>query len=115
MSALSIPAFLTGTPGPAEIVVIFLVILVFFGPRRLPGIARGFGKIMEDLRRAAQDFRDQIMGMDDPPPRDASGGAAGKLPEEAPPPGEEPTSAPHDDGIERRYEKGEDDSHDLAG
>ncbi|MBN2302372.1 MAG: twin-arginine translocase TatA/TatE family subunit [Lentisphaerae bacterium] len=53
--------FLIGTPGSGELLILFLVILLLFGPRRLPDIARTIGKIAEELRRASQDFRDQIM------------------------------------------------------
>jgi len=70
MSIAASVAFLTGPPGPGELILIFLVVLVLFGPKRLPGIARSIGRIMDDLRRAAHDFRDQIMRMDEaPPPR----------------------------------------------
>ena len=68
MTALPVNlAFLSGAPGPGELIVIFLVILVLFGPRRLPEIARTIGKTLNDLRRASQDFKDQIMTIDDDP------------------------------------------------
>lgn len=55
------PAFLTGSPGPGELILLFLVILLLFGPRRLPEIARIIGRMLDQLRRASQDFREQIM------------------------------------------------------
>ena len=57
--------FLGGGPGTGEIIVIFLVILVLFGPRRLPEIARMIGKTLSDLRRASQEFKDQILRIDE--------------------------------------------------
>ena len=60
-------AFLSGAPGPGELIVIFLAILVLFGPKRLPEIARMVGKTLNDLRRASQDFKDQIMTIDEVP------------------------------------------------
>jgi len=54
-------AFLSSTPGGGELLVLFLAILILFGPRRLPEVARTVGKFMEYLRRASQDFRDQVM------------------------------------------------------
>jgi TatA/E family protein of Tat protein translocase len=47
-----------------ELIVIFLVILVLFGPRRLPEIAKMVGKTLHELRRASEDFKDQVMSID---------------------------------------------------
>ena len=57
-------AFLGGSPGPMELIVIFLVILVLFGPRRLPEIAKMIGKTLHELRRASEDFKDQVLSID---------------------------------------------------
>ena len=54
-----------GSVGPSEIVLIFLVILLLFGPRKLPEIARTVGKVLHDLRKASEEFKDQIMSIDD--------------------------------------------------
>lgn len=58
-------AFISGMPGGGEIIVLFLVILVLFGPRKLPGIARMIGKTLDQLRNASQDFKDEIMKIED--------------------------------------------------
>jgi TatA/E family protein of Tat protein translocase len=60
-------AFLAGSPGPGEIIVIFLLILVLFGPRRLPEIAKMIGKTLHELRRASEDFKDQVMAIETDP------------------------------------------------
>ena len=65
-------SFLSGQPGPGEIILIFVVILVLFGPRRLPEIAKMIGKTLTHLRNASHDFKDQIMKMEEPPPIDVS-------------------------------------------
>ena len=57
--------FLTGPPGPGELILLFVVVLVLFGPKRLPEIARMLGRTMDELRRASRDFRDQIMEIGD--------------------------------------------------
>ncbi len=56
--------FFAGSPGPMELIVIFLVVLVLFGPRRLPDIAKMIGKTLHELRRASEDFKDQVMSID---------------------------------------------------
>lgn len=38
-------------------VVIFVVVLVVFGPSKLPELARGLGKLMADFRKASTDFK----------------------------------------------------------
>ena len=57
-------AFLSGSPGVTELLLVFVVILILFGPRRLPEIARTLGKMLNEVRRASQDFRGQIMSID---------------------------------------------------
>lgn len=61
-------AFLTGSVGAGEWVVLFVVVLIVVGPKRLPDIARKIGRTMEMFRRAADEFKDQIMTMDQEPP-----------------------------------------------
>ncbi|MBT3295551.1 MAG: hypothetical protein HN383_09790 [Verrucomicrobia bacterium] len=57
--------FLSGAPGPAEIILVFLVVLLLFGPRKLPEFARTLGSLMQQLRRASNDFKDQLMRVDE--------------------------------------------------
>ncbi len=57
--------FLSGAPGPGELILIFLVVLLLFGPRKLPGFARTLGTLMQQLRRASNDFRDQLMSVEE--------------------------------------------------
>lgn len=40
-----------------HLIIIFLVALVVFGPEKLPELARNFGKIMAEFRRATGDLR----------------------------------------------------------
>ncbi len=57
--------FFSGAPGPGELILIFLVVLLLFGPRKLPGFARSLGHLMQQLRRASNDFRDQLMSVEE--------------------------------------------------
>jgi TatA/E family protein of Tat protein translocase len=60
-------AFLGGGIGPGELVVIAVVVLLLFGPKRLPEIARTLGRVFDQFRRASQDFKDEVMRIDQPP------------------------------------------------
>src|ERR1700675_2540896 len=40
-----------------HIVILFVVVLVLFGPHRLPELARGLGKLMAEFRKASTDFK----------------------------------------------------------
>ena len=40
-----------------HLIVIFVVVLVVFGPQKLPELARGLGRLMAELRKASSDFR----------------------------------------------------------
>ena len=57
-------AFLTGSVGSGEWIVLFVVILIVVGPKRMPDVARKIGRMMEMFRRAADEFKDQLMTMD---------------------------------------------------
>lgn len=49
-----------GAPGPFEITLIVLVILLLFGAKRLPELAKGLGKGIREFRSAVTDTSDQI-------------------------------------------------------
>jgi len=65
MNLLLPVAFLSGSPGMSELLLISAVVLLLFGPKRLPEIARMIGRTLDELRKASQDFRDQIMQIDE--------------------------------------------------
>jgi sec-independent protein translocase protein TatA len=48
--------------GPAEMIVILIIALIVFGPKRLPEIGRTVGKGLREFRRASQDIRDEFEG-----------------------------------------------------
>lgn len=45
------------TLGTQEMVLILVVALIFFGPRKLPQISRQIGKSLADFRKASEDFK----------------------------------------------------------
>jgi Tat protein translocase TatB subunit len=43
--------------GTSELLVILVVALIFFGPRKLPQISRQIGKGLAEFRKASEDFK----------------------------------------------------------
>ncbi|MFP6882237.1 MAG: twin-arginine translocase TatA/TatE family subunit [Roseibacillus sp.] len=52
-------AFIGGLGGP-EIAVIFVIVLLLFGAKKIPELARGLGKSMGEFKRAREEFEDEI-------------------------------------------------------
>ena len=78
---ISVAFFFGGAPGGHEMLFVLLAILLLFGAKRLPEIARSLGRSMEEFRRAARDVTDEIMNADKVEP---------KAPEPLPPGESEP-------------------------
>jgi sec-independent protein translocase protein TatA len=55
---LSIFAF--GALGGWEILLILTVILIFFGAKKIPELARGLGKGMREFKDATKEIKDEI-------------------------------------------------------
>ena len=49
-----------GSLGVPELLLIFAVILIVFGPRRIPEIGRMLGKAMGEFRKATDDLKSTI-------------------------------------------------------
>jgi sec-independent protein translocase protein TatA len=49
--------FILESIGTSELLLIGLVALIFFGPRKLPDLARTLGKVMNEFRRTSNDFK----------------------------------------------------------
>jgi sec-independent protein translocase protein TatA len=46
--------------GTWEIVLILLIILIFFGAKRIPELARGLGKGIREFKDATKEIKDEI-------------------------------------------------------
>ena len=49
-----------GSLGLPEMILLFVLALIIFGPRRLPEIGRTLGKAMGEFRKASNQFRDTL-------------------------------------------------------
>jgi len=56
-------AFISGIGG-GELLVIFVIFLMLFGAKKLPGIARSLGRSMAELQRAAREVREEFLNAD---------------------------------------------------
>jgi sec-independent protein translocase protein TatA len=98
------PAFIDGI-GSLELMMIMVLILVLFGGKKLPEFARGFGKVMAEVKKATSGVENEIRkatsSVEDevnsamvplsrpaaqpPPPAAATGDPAGSDPNVRPP------------------------------
>lgn len=46
--------------GPMELVLIFLVVLLLFGAKKLPELARGLGKGIKEFKKATKNVEDEF-------------------------------------------------------
>jgi sec-independent protein translocase protein TatA len=49
-----------GGLGGQEMIIIFLIVLLLFGAKKLPELARGVGKSMGEFKKARDDFEREI-------------------------------------------------------
>jgi sec-independent protein translocase protein TatA len=65
--------------GPPELIVIFLIILILFGAKRLPELARSLGRSINEFKNATNNIKndldlkdDQSLPKDEPKPKKKS-------------------------------------------
>ena len=46
--------------GAPEVLLVMLVILIFFGPSKIPELAKGLGKGFREFRKASQEIQEGI-------------------------------------------------------
>ena len=49
-----------GSIGMPELIIIFLVVLLLFGSKRLPELAKGLGKGMREFKKATRELQDEL-------------------------------------------------------
>jgi sec-independent protein translocase protein TatA len=56
---MSLFAFLPNLGGP-DLIIILLIILVLFGAKKLPELARGMGSAIKEFQKAKDEFSDEL-------------------------------------------------------
>lgn len=54
-----------GNLGTGEIILILLIVLIFFGAKKIPELAQGLGKGLREFRKAARDIQDEVVDRTD--------------------------------------------------
>lgn len=54
-----------GNLGAGEIILIVLVVLLLFGAKKIPELARGIGKGMSEFKKGIKDVENEIKSADD--------------------------------------------------
>ena len=49
-----------GSVGMPELIIIFVIALVIFGPRKLPELGRSLGKSLSEFKRASNELRSTL-------------------------------------------------------
>jgi sec-independent protein translocase protein TatA len=49
-----------GPIGTQELIIIFVIILLLFGAKKLPELARGLGKSMGEFKKAKDEFEHEL-------------------------------------------------------
>lgn len=55
---------LIGTPGPTELIIILVLVLILFGAKRIPEIAQGLGKGIREFKKSMHEIKDEIESPD---------------------------------------------------
>ena len=54
--------------GGGELLVILFVILIFFGPKKMPELGKNLGKVIREFKNAMKDIQEGVeKSMKDPP------------------------------------------------
>lgn len=57
-----------GGVGGSEVLLVVLLVLVLFGSKRMPELARGLGKMMREIRKATNQIKREIENPTPPEP-----------------------------------------------
>lgn len=60
-----IAPLLAWTPGPTELIIILVVILILFGPKKLPDLSRAIGKSIGEFKRGRKEVDEELKKLHD--------------------------------------------------
>ena len=55
--------------GGPDLIVILLIVLVLFGAKKLPELAKGMGQAVKEFQKAKDEFNDELHNAGNPPPK----------------------------------------------
>jgi sec-independent protein translocase protein TatA len=87
-----------GSIGMPELIIIFVIALIIFGPRKLPELGRSLGKSLAEFKRASNELKSTLeeeIRIEEQQQRVESAKAAAPVVPDAPPVGE-PVPVRHD-------------------
>lgn len=65
-----------GPIGWPELIILLVVVLIIFGPGKLPDIGNAIGRGVREFRKASSDLEESIRGETKPPQPDSGGSSA---------------------------------------
>jgi sec-independent protein translocase protein TatA len=74
--------------GPTELIIVLVIVLVIFGPKRLPGLGRSLGSGMREFRDSVTGRSDRDLDEDDDDSRKQANAALGRADDASPVEGE---------------------------
>lgn len=57
-------------PGPMELILLLVIVLIIFGPGKLPDIGNAVGKGIREFRKASIDLEESVRGESKRPVKD---------------------------------------------
>jgi TatA/E family protein of Tat protein translocase len=85
-----------GSIGMPELIIIFVIALIIFGPRKLPELGRSLGRSLNEFKRASNELRntlDEEIRMEEQQQKPVRPAVAAEGPVVVAPPAEEPVPA----------------------
>ena len=86
-----------GPIGMQELIIIFVIALIVFGPRKLPDLGKSLGKSLAEFRRASNDLRSTLeeeIRIEDTTPRVVKPVATDTKKDDSPPSNQSAADAP---------------------
>lgn len=57
---MSVELAFLGNLGPMEMFLILLIVIIFFGAKKIPELARGLGQGIKEFKKASSDIKQEI-------------------------------------------------------